>query len=83
MAKLVSMTTPTGETSDMGAQRANRRLSETSLRKLPRAELQKLAKERGMKANVKSEQIIQNLLKLEHPRKNARYTTLSPGITVL
>lgn len=44
MAKLVSMTKSTGETSDMGAQRANRRLSETSLRKLPRAELQKLAK---------------------------------------
>lgn len=83
MAKLVSMTTSTGETSGMGAQRTDRRLRETSLRKLPRAELQKLAKESGMKANVKSEQIIQNLLKLEHPKKNARYIMLSPGITVL
>lgn len=72
MAKLASKSTSKGEASGTGAQRNTRRLSETSLRKLPRAELQKLAKERGMKANVKSEQIIQTLLKPENTKKNAR-----------
>lgn len=72
MAKLASKSTSKGEASGMGAQRNTRRLSEAFLRKLPRTELQKLAKERGMKANVKSEQIIQTLLKPENTKKNAR-----------
>ncbi|KIK22360.1 hypothetical protein PISMIDRAFT_680388 [Pisolithus microcarpus 441] len=44
MAKLASKSTSKGETSGMSAQRNTRRLSEASLRKLPRTELQKLAK---------------------------------------
>ncbi|KAL4071309.1 hypothetical protein V8B97DRAFT_1917537 [Scleroderma yunnanense] len=48
-------------------------LSEASLRELPRAELQKLAREHAIKANLKSEQIIQSLLKVESTtKKNAR-----------
>ncbi|KIM63963.1 hypothetical protein SCLCIDRAFT_116396 [Scleroderma citrinum Foug A] len=51
----------------------NQYLSEASLRKLSRAELQKLAREHAVKANLKSEHIIQHLLKVvSATKKNIR-----------
>ncbi|KAI6009845.1 hypothetical protein EDC04DRAFT_2906390 [Pisolithus marmoratus] len=72
MAQVASRPKSRSGASGMDTQRVNRPFNERSLRKLPRTQLQKLAKERGMRANVKSEQIIQTLLKPEHTKKNAR-----------
>ncbi|KAG6381937.1 hypothetical protein JVT61DRAFT_561 [Boletus reticuloceps] len=44
-------------------------LSEAALRRLPRSELQKLAKAHKVKANMKSELIIQQLSSLQIPKK--------------
>ncbi|KIJ15512.1 hypothetical protein PAXINDRAFT_11630 [Paxillus involutus ATCC 200175] len=52
-------------------------LSEVSLRKLPRIELQKLAREHKVKANLKSDFIIQELLKCQVP-KNSRHAEDDP-----
>ncbi|KAH7883205.1 hypothetical protein F5I97DRAFT_1903058 [Phlebopus sp. FC_14] len=48
------------------------KITEASLRKLPRAELQKLARENGIRANMKSEMIIRDLLKVGPENKGLR-----------
>ncbi|KAF9228417.1 hypothetical protein BS17DRAFT_773679 [Gyrodon lividus] len=50
----------------------SRCLSEVSLRKLPRVELQKLAREYQVKANSRSDFIIQELLKVQVPKNSRR-----------
>ncbi|KAF8839089.1 hypothetical protein BDN67DRAFT_798078 [Paxillus ammoniavirescens] len=54
-----------------------RSLSEVSLRKLSRIELQKLAREHKVKANLKSDVIIQELLKRQVP-KSSRHAEDDP-----